>query len=115
MKKRPVMVQDIDQPIFEEVNKTPKRFKWFILGLMALIILGGILVILPTNNQSRVQRKAKKVAVPTQKLSLTPTESASPAGVLRRRWQEIKNQFDSLEPQQNALQPPNLDFDLGIE
>lgn len=107
------MIQDIDQPVFEQTKRISKKFKWLLLIAIALIILVTLLLLLLTKS-SFVEKEKGKSVVSTSGHSPTPTTSIAPAGPLRTKWRKIKEQFGSLDPQQGALQPPKLDFDLGI-
>lgn len=114
MKKQAAIVQDIDQPVFGETNKTPRWFRWLALGV-AVVVMLGIFLSLLLSKGGQPERRLEEQAFPiSEPLSPTPKTVASPAGALRVKWQEIKKQLDSLDPQQNAFQPPELDFDIGI-
>lgn len=115
MKKRSIIFQDIDQPVFRTIDRTPRRIKWLILVAIALIVIGiARSVLLIRNTSVRKGQELEKPAFSELELSPTPTVIASPAGTLRMRWQEVKRQLDALDPQQSALQPPELDFNISL-
>jgi len=113
MKDQSLMIQDIDQPVFKKENKNSRWLKWLILGVGGLI---GLIILLSLLIQSgpRKGEEKKKPSGLTPTLLPSPTKTSSPSGILRTKWQEIKKQLDSLDPQQSALQPPELDFNIGI-
>lgn len=106
--------QDIDQPVFVtpkegEVKKpqSPKSLLLIGLGVLLLVLLLLLGLVSTRDSSTPVSRPS-----PTPIFNPLPTETGTELGVLHRRWQDIKREFDTISLEEEIFQPPVIDLEI---
>ncbi|MFH1561715.1 MAG: hypothetical protein ABID04_04040 [Patescibacteria group bacterium] len=107
--------QDIDQPVFvapkkDQIKKplSPKSLLLIGLGVLLLILL----ILLGLVSVRKGDTGLVPAPSPTPTSIPLPTETATQLGVLYRRWQDIKQEFDTISLEEEIFQPPVIDLQI---
>lgn len=102
--------------IKQKKRKLPNYLKWIILGLGGLIIIAVFLKLYLYRN---VSKKVVENLTPTPTVTPIPEvavkKDESEIEIIRQEWYKIKESLNSINYDDQLLQPPLIELDLQLD